>query len=296
MKIKTENLSRRALDWAVAVAIGRAPKHNMESHGRTWHGWWLTGTGHEYEQMPNYSRDREKGQSLIEQEKIATAYDPKLKMWAAQHAPTNEDDVLWGETAIVAAYRCFVTMRLGNVVDVPDELVSQEDLERGIESLGKDDSGLKIRQRLVGHKEFDRSNDSVTVRAEWSPLQEDAINLLFALQDAWPYVHRNCTIDPIKERIADLLQKHGDFAEFWRKKTLSVNFSNAVNLALALNDPRIQSSITGKGVIELRDAVLAMDCVLNQFETNAANSSQARDELSQTNEGTDPNESDSPRG
>lgn len=44
-------------------------------------------------------------------------------------------------------------------------------------------------------------------------LEKDAANLLFALHDAWGYVHRSCTIEPIRDRILALMRKHGDFAD-----------------------------------------------------------------------------------
>lgn len=44
-------------------------------------------------------------------------------------------------------------------------------------------------------------------------LQQDAANLLFALHDAWPYVHQWCTIESNKKRIQTLMRKHGDFAD-----------------------------------------------------------------------------------
>lgn len=44
-------------------------------------------------------------------------------------------------------------------------------------------------------------------------LRDDACNLLFALQAAWPYVHDSCTINSVKDSISDLLKKYGDFPE-----------------------------------------------------------------------------------
>jgi hypothetical protein len=35
---------------------------------------------------------------------------------------------------------------------------------------------------------------------EKSELEKDAVNLLFALRDAWPYVHGHCTIESIKKK------------------------------------------------------------------------------------------------
>lgn len=46
-----------------------------------------------------------------------------------------------------------------------------------------------------------------------TPLQQDASNLLFALHDAWPYVHQWATIKSVKDRIGALMRKHGDFAD-----------------------------------------------------------------------------------
>jgi len=46
-----------------------------------------------------------------------------------------------------------------------------------------------------------------------SELQKDAENLLFALHDAWPYVHQWCTIDSKKKNIQALMRKHGDFGD-----------------------------------------------------------------------------------
>ena len=51
-------------------------------------------------------------------------------------------------------------------------------------------------------------------KPQLTELEKDAANLLFALHDAWPYVHGWCTIEPVKKRIVGLMRKHGDFAEF----------------------------------------------------------------------------------
>lgn len=44
-------------------------------------------------------------------------------------------------------------------------------------------------------------------------LQKDAANLLFALHDAWPYVHQHCMIKSKKKFIQSLIVKHGEFAD-----------------------------------------------------------------------------------
>ena len=51
------------------------------------------------------------------------------------------------------------------------------------------------------------------VQEPLSELEKDAANLLFALHDAWPYVHRHCTIESKKKAIQALMVKHGEFAD-----------------------------------------------------------------------------------
>jgi hypothetical protein len=46
-----------------------------------------------------------------------------------------------------------------------------------------------------------------------SELEKDAVNLLFALHDAWPYVHQHCTIESKKKSIQAIIVKHGEFAD-----------------------------------------------------------------------------------
>jgi hypothetical protein len=51
------------------------------------------------------------------------------------------------------------------------------------------------------------------VQEPLSELEKDAANLLFALHDAWPYVHQHCTIESKKKAIQALIVKHGEFAD-----------------------------------------------------------------------------------
>jgi hypothetical protein len=51
------------------------------------------------------------------------------------------------------------------------------------------------------------------VQEPLTELQKDAANLLFALHDAWPYVHGHCTIESKKKAIQALIVKHGEFAD-----------------------------------------------------------------------------------
>ena len=124
--MKTNELTGAALDWAVATALGRGPEYNMESHGRTWRGWWLAGPGYEYEPMPSYSTNWAQGGPIIEREKIKLEY--RDAAWSALMVYENDDteDVFaseeFGPTPLIAGMRCYVASKLGDEVDVPEEL------------------------------------------------------------------------------------------------------------------------------------------------------------------------------
>ena len=128
--VKVVEATERQLDWLVAYAQGRTPTLNMNSHGRVWHGWWLA-TGGEYERMPNYSNDWAQGGPIIEREGLCvgrkqqcdTAYcpinDPTVDCWART---PNGGHLSYGPTPLIAALRCYVAGKLGESVEVPEEL------------------------------------------------------------------------------------------------------------------------------------------------------------------------------
>ena len=113
--MKTEELTGAALDWAVCKARGEH-QHPYDEYTPTW--------------MANrrYSEDWAKGGSVIEQEKIgvwwATHYvdDDGQEYGNHWYAETAEGLVGDGPTPLVAAMRCYVASKLGEEVEVPDEL------------------------------------------------------------------------------------------------------------------------------------------------------------------------------
>ena len=120
-KIKTGELIDLALNWAVAYAQGRTPTLNMCSHGMVWHGWWLA-TGGVYERMPNYSNDWAQAGPILDRERIT------IRQWTGMpiiHAYMPHDGAPWGAgpTALIAAMRCFCRSKLGDEVEVPEELL-----------------------------------------------------------------------------------------------------------------------------------------------------------------------------
>lgn len=113
MKIKTNELSGATLDWAVAKCEG------------TLHD---DGTVSDYFQP---SVDWEQGGAIIESEWISVSKPVNSLTWVATMHYQNEDtdDVMWmeetGTTPLIAAMRCYVGSKLGDEVEVPEEVSQQ---------------------------------------------------------------------------------------------------------------------------------------------------------------------------
>lgn len=115
--MKTSELTGDALDWAVAKCEGhewRCP-WILEKHGYSawrsyelgwgcWHG--------------SPSTDWAQGGLIIDREGIATQQSPDRSCWMAH----NNSPAFEGETPLIASMRCYVASKLGDEVDVPNEL------------------------------------------------------------------------------------------------------------------------------------------------------------------------------
>lgn len=102
MKIKTSELTGSALDWAVAKCEGKLPA-SYDDWRQTW---------------PRYSTDPHHGHPIIERELIGTM--PVSDAW--WRAGDVDGANGFGPTMLIAAMRCYVSSRLGDTVEVPDEL------------------------------------------------------------------------------------------------------------------------------------------------------------------------------
>ena len=106
MKVKPSDLTGAALNWAVARAKGNSGNFFIYSPSTDW----------------------EQGGPIIEQEEIFLAKST-LGGWTAS-IYTHDDRVRCtlqdGETPLIAAMRCYVASKLGEEVDVPDDLVWDE--------------------------------------------------------------------------------------------------------------------------------------------------------------------------
>lgn len=101
--IKTSELSGAALDWAVAKCEGFKP-HAAAS---------LVIAGG-YTPSTNWAQ----GGPIIEREMITVAKDGTK--WLA--AVNSHDTLAWGTSYLIAAMCCYVASKLGDTVEVPDEL------------------------------------------------------------------------------------------------------------------------------------------------------------------------------
>ena len=104
MKIKTNELKDQALDWAVAVT------KNVFSQDRHVEG----DDGTTYRPSSNWSQ----GGPIIEREKITVSSQTNGHDWAAKAAHNYS----YGPTPLIAAMRCYCCSKLGDEVEVPDEL------------------------------------------------------------------------------------------------------------------------------------------------------------------------------
>lgn len=115
MKVKTCDLTGRALDWAAAQAKESNAVYRLQNY-----------------ELPclvahdRYSEDWRLAGPIIEEVGIdlmkGTEPSP-YEFWEASIHETDGCLIQYGDTPIIAAMRCFVASKLGDTVDIPDELV-----------------------------------------------------------------------------------------------------------------------------------------------------------------------------
>ena len=105
--MKTQDLTGPALDWAVEEALGG---------------------DHTYRPR-EYSTDWSQGGPIIEREEIGIRRNAPCsdgRQWEASGSITAKGaGYRWGygPTPLIAAMRCYVASRLGEEVEIPDELI-----------------------------------------------------------------------------------------------------------------------------------------------------------------------------
>lgn len=117
MKIKTSELIGPALDWAVAKCQDPQMALAMAEVGMIFEGY-------------NYSTNWAQGGPIIDREKISTRFrdlGPNSYWHAEAHEAYRGNMYIEGKgpTPLIAAMRAFVASKLGDEVDVPDELAGE---------------------------------------------------------------------------------------------------------------------------------------------------------------------------
>jgi len=114
MKVKTSELEGKLLNQAVAYCVEQSKKFPMFFDG-------------EPMSKGDYITDWALAGPIIERECIAisclhiTGYTPNT--WTARHPQRFSAE---GPTPLIAAMRCYVASKLGDEVEVPDELLESE--------------------------------------------------------------------------------------------------------------------------------------------------------------------------
>jgi hypothetical protein len=121
VKIATKDLIGPALDWVVAKCEGhvRAFDEGDEISGLSMKQWNWVPTENWSQGGPIIEREEinleihEGGHTRASFYRMRLTHDGRVKHYHHQHGPTP----------LIAAMRCFVSSRLGDEVDVPDELI-----------------------------------------------------------------------------------------------------------------------------------------------------------------------------
>lgn len=112
MKIKTSELTGAALAWAVAKCEGKE--------------WDLVESFLDYydEGRMHYADDWAQGGPIIDREHISVGFGVGVNsdQWEAGYITPEET----GPTPLIAAMRCYCCAKLGDEIDIPEELCQQQ--------------------------------------------------------------------------------------------------------------------------------------------------------------------------
>jgi len=111
--MKTSELTGAALDWAVCEATGMLKAYTQFRSGKNFFK--VYGVARNKHLHP--STDWSQGGPIIEREGITLTH--QAFDWSAQ---TDDDLFAYGPTPLIAAMRCYVAYKLGDDVEIPEEL------------------------------------------------------------------------------------------------------------------------------------------------------------------------------
>jgi len=127
--MKTSELTGAALDWAVLEALKPDLKNPKLARIGTFGP--LFGKGHKYPSLSSWKFDPSTnwahGGPIIERGRIELIDDSpgwlaRIDLWSRHGNIDAREIVVGGPTPLIAAMRCYVASRLGDEVDIPEEL------------------------------------------------------------------------------------------------------------------------------------------------------------------------------
>ena len=116
MKTKTSELTGAALDWAVAKCEGRSEPEVVNNFAVAWYTWGNT----------HYSTDWAQGGPIIEREKMDFKWVTATQCRACYEWLDEDFHEGHGPTPLIAAMRCYCCAKLGDEIDIPEELCQQQ--------------------------------------------------------------------------------------------------------------------------------------------------------------------------
>lgn len=125
IKVKTAELTGITLDWSVAKCEATAsPAGLCQAEILLYRSKAVNAMSYKSRSI-SYSTDWSQGGPIIDRELIATAPSTEHeKSWVATTPLDGERFNEEGPTPLVAAMRCYVASRIGDVVEVPQELLA----------------------------------------------------------------------------------------------------------------------------------------------------------------------------
>lgn len=115
--MKTSELTGAALDWAVCEATGLLKAYTQFRSGKNF----LKVYGVARNKHLHPSTDWSQGGPIIEREKLDVFCSGQI--WDASTGDRGNNSIQSGPTPLIAAMRCYVASKLGDDVDVPEELL-----------------------------------------------------------------------------------------------------------------------------------------------------------------------------
>jgi hypothetical protein len=130
MQIKTSELTGAAFNWAVAKCEGVPNIHIVKKPGKVCIYGEIAGVDFPYQPSTDWSQ----GGPIIEREKFTVMYDDDWKYdptdpedngerWMADNGDSYYNPTQYGATPLIAAMRCYVASKLGDDINIPEELL-----------------------------------------------------------------------------------------------------------------------------------------------------------------------------